>query len=553
MSFIDLPMETIKTHKLRMSDGIKVVLSILLLAALVMVAWGLWQGVTKIHKNVAQRHSQNLHQYQLEVDNSVERLSNIVTTLLSSQTLRARITKITEISPYFVFTPDSYGVDVDYWDRVRMVEHQIWMLQSFLPTIQSNEWDYVGLYFLDPHTNSPPSRPLPFLEINKDQTTVYTYSPKGNVKEALRFSGDSAALLQMEKQYFDRAIYSPQMGTDLYLLMGLTGTRTSLDEIHSPAISSFERVQISHSLENVHLRMQRTIELTTYNWKSQQRENTSVMMMIAEKKLSSFDLKEFKRRIGGDDLAIVINGQVIASSFDPPITELPGDMTNGLHGVAPQDTTEVEINGSSYLVYQSEYQHTALEGTFQLVVFGEQAHLQQELTAYYTTVLISVALVILLLIPFLLYLNRRPSVEQAASVPVPADPPSEPLASQSEIHKPDEEYMIMEEEGKSLTIHPDQVSHIKVTDHYCTIVYRADEVWKSCMLLDSLKSFEERYPGRFLSINRSTLINPHWIEKIQLHQRKIIMEGDSETTFTISQSRVENLKEHLSPSNSLSD
>ena len=62
------------------------------------------------------------------------------------------------------------------------------------------------------------------------------------------------------------------------------------------------------------------------------------------------------------------------------------------------------------------------------------------------------------------------------------------------------------------------------------------------MIMERLKTFEVRYNRLLLKINRSTLINPERIDKIQLLQRKLTMQGEPDFLLTISQSSLEAVK-----------
>ncbi len=94
----------------------------------------------------------------------------------------------------------------------------------------------------------------------------------------------------------------------------------------------------------------------------------------------------------------------------------------------------------------------------------------------------------------------------------------------------------------------DQVSHIKVEDHYCTVVYLKENSWQQWTVYGKLKTYEKEYSNRLLRLNRSVLANPDMVAKIEKNSGKhmVTMKGDPEAPFTLSSSQ-KHLLDHLVP------
>lgn len=92
-------------------------------------------------------------------------------------------------------------------------------------------------------------------------------------------------------------------------------------------------------------------------------------------------------------------------------------------------------------------------------------------------------------------------------------------------------------------INLNQISHIIVEDHYCTVVYYKDKEWQKCVLYEKLTNFEQKYPSYLLRINRSTLVNPKMVKKLKKIEGKyyISMKANPESPFPLSPSQ----KHHL--------
>ena len=92
------------------------------------------------------------------------------------------------------------------------------------------------------------------------------------------------------------------------------------------------------------------------------------------------------------------------------------------------------------------------------------------------------------------------------------------------------------------------VSYIKVEDHYCTVLYQKDSDWLQWTVYEKLKTFEEQYSHRLIRVNRSTLVNPDMVEKVEKSGGKhmIFMKGDSQSSFPLSSTQ-KHLLERLIP------
>lgn len=82
------------------------------------------------------------------------------------------------------------------------------------------------------------------------------------------------------------------------------------------------------------------------------------------------------------------------------------------------------------------------------------------------------------------------------------------------------------------------VSHIYVQDHYCTIVYQKDNQWEQSTVYEKLKNYESQFDSHLIKINRSTLVNPEMVQKIEKKEGKfnISMKGSEDATFVLSNS-----------------
>ncbi|MBU2510058.1 LytTR family transcriptional regulator [bacterium] len=116
---------------------------------------------------------------------------------------------------------------------------------------------------------------------------------------------------------------------------------------------------------------------------------------------------------------------------------------------------------------------------------------------------------------------------------------SESSADPSLLHKEVEEFLSLTIDERIEKVDLRLVSHIKVEDHYCTVIYFNNEECKQWTVYSKLKSFEDQYPTRLVRINRSVLANPDMVEKVEKSNGKylITMKGDPDIPFSLSASQ----------------
>jgi hypothetical protein len=113
--------------------------------------------------------------------------------------------------------------------------------------------------------------------------------------------------------------------------------------------------------------------------------------------------------------------------------------------------------------------------------------------------------------------------------------------------KPDR-FLMLRDNERIEKINTKMVSHIIVEDHYCTVIYKKDETWEQWTLYEKLKNFEKEHPNDLIRINRSTLVNPIRVGKIEKTEGKywVNMSDKEESRFPLSPSQ-KHLLEDLIP------
>ena len=101
--------------------------------------------------------------------------------------------------------------------------------------------------------------------------------------------------------------------------------------------------------------------------------------------------------------------------------------------------------------------------------------------------------------------------------------------SDSEASVAEEEFIPLNFDERIEKVNLSMVSHIKVEDHYCTVVYLKQNEWLQWTVYGKLKTFEEAYPTRLIRINRSVLVNPDMVAKVGKSGGKhlIILKGEA--------------------------
>ena len=90
------------------------------------------------------------------------------------------------------------------------------------------------------------------------------------------------------------------------------------------------------------------------------------------------------------------------------------------------------------------------------------------------------------------------------------------------------------------------VSHITVQDHYCTVFFQSDNEWEQRTVYERLRNYENRFQDYLVKVNRSTLVNPNMVRKIEKSNGKfvVLMKGEPELPISLSASqkhRLDNL------------
>jgi hypothetical protein len=99
-----------------------------------------------------------------------------------------------------------------------------------------------------------------------------------------------------------------------------------------------------------------------------------------------------------------------------------------------------------------------------------------------------------------------------------------------------EDFLPLTVNERIVKVNLDLVSHIKVEDHYCTVVYLQDSGWRQWTVYGKLTTFENDYPSRLIRINRSVLVNPNQVIKVEKSAGKhlITMKGEPAVPYPLS-------------------
>lgn len=105
--------------------------------------------------------------------------------------------------------------------------------------------------------------------------------------------------------------------------------------------------------------------------------------------------------------------------------------------------------------------------------------------------------------------------------------------------EPEKDYLSLKIDDRIEKVELSCVSYIKVEDHYCTVIYRKESEWLQWTVYENLKTFEEQYAHRLIRINRSTLVNPDMVERVEKTAGKhlVTMKGDPGSSFSLSSSQ----------------
>ena len=108
--------------------------------------------------------------------------------------------------------------------------------------------------------------------------------------------------------------------------------------------------------------------------------------------------------------------------------------------------------------------------------------------------------------------------------------------------------LILKSNDKIEKIDINIVSHILVQDHYCTVYYQKENGWEQWTVYEKLKNYENQFKDFLIKINRSTLVNPNLVDKIEKSEGKysIYMKGEPDRSINLSSSQ-KHLVENLIP------
>ena len=124
----------------------------------------------------------------------------------------------------------------------------------------------------------------------------------------------------------------------------------------------------------------------------------------------------------------------------------------------------------------------------------------------------------------------------------------QPLRTDGEETQKSENFIALNYNERIEKVNLDCVSHIKVEDHYCTVIYLKENKWQQWTVYGKLKTFEEEYPTRLIRINRSVLANPQMVMKVEKSGGKhlIYLKGESTSPYILSSAQ-KHLLDHLIP------
>jgi len=113
--------------------------------------------------------------------------------------------------------------------------------------------------------------------------------------------------------------------------------------------------------------------------------------------------------------------------------------------------------------------------------------------------------------------------------------------------------LLTEEDGTPLKVLVANISVISVSDHYLDFVFEHQGTFERHTVHGRLKDYEESMAGRLLKINRSTLINPKYIQEYKESEGKgiFLMKGSPEDPFGLSISRKTEILNLLGPLSNL--
>jgi|GEM_PF-2025296 len=123
-----------------------------------------------------------------------------------------------------------------------------------------------------------------------------------------------------------------------------------------------------------------------------------------------------------------------------------------------------------------------------------------------------------------------------------------PVITRKPAQQVEPDFLIRKENGIKEKIQVTNISCIHIKDHYCLVTYKREEQWQQWLVHEQLKNLELKFSDNLVRINRSTLVNPHMIRRIDGKKGKylVTLQGTAEATFAITRSR-QHLVEELMP------
>ena len=487
-------------------------------------------NISKFREGFSQNQAHQLELLKTELDNEIRHLINIFPAFVKSEEFLEKVTGTTLSGPYFVYSPQQYGQPIDYWDQVQLVRRQIWMLNYFLPLIQSEHLDKIVVHLVDPHNNLIRNSMIPFLEIQRDKTSFYSYPVKGLFHEISKQSIPGLNKIQLSDKYFDQIIYDTTGRKTLYSAMGFHKTTLQISELKKEDETYQDNIKVTFGQNRIIFKKSFELTRSIYNWKSKKREETLLARIVAQKQLTDGFLFKAKKRFGSDNLALANDNRMVLSTGEK--MPLPSGQSSG----------EITLENGTFFFKLNPYENDLLKEELNLVVLSSEKEMEHGQFSFFRSLVVPAGVTILLLCMtyFFIKSNEKSSRDllQSGTQPEQEVEPIHPEVINSDT----DQFLLIEENGQTTPVPLDSVSHIRVTDHYCTIFYERENNWRNWMIIERLKTFEKRYNGLLVRLNRSTLINPDRIDKIQLLQRKLTMDGEPGNLLTISQTSLDQIK-----------
>jgi hypothetical protein len=492
-------------------------------------------GSSASNRQFSLNQQKQLELLQSELDEEVRHLVQIFPAFVKSQELYTKITETTLVGPHFVYSPQLYGLEIDYWDQVQFLKRQIWLANYFLPLLQSNQLDYLGVFLIDPHNNLLRHSIVPFIELKPNQVYFYSFSVKGLFHQLGKHSLKQIEKIALTDDYFDQVIYNRSESNSLYSALDFDGTILSVADLPAGHATILDKIKVITEKERFILEKSITLDSRVYNWKTKTRETTAVVTLVAQKVLDVAFLKAIREKFGSDYLVLV-------NDTNPVVSTLPG-----LAGPLAKNQGTIAAASKSYHYRTQNYPNPWLDSKIGLAVLTEGNQVTPSPVNTYKSIAVTAVITLFLGLMTWFYLKSNP-VKTPGKLVLPESAPEGQIVADApapDINSTDprkDRFLLIEDKGKSQTIPLLDVSHIRVTDHYCTIFYLQENRWQSWMIMERLKTFENRYQSYLVKINRSTLINPNRIDKIQLLQRKLTMQGEPDYLLTISPSSLDIIK-----------